>query len=115
MQYYIDMWKNYFNFSGRTSVKGYWMAYLFNVIIAFAIGVIVGILPDLAFLSGVYSIAIMIPGLSIAVRRLRDAGKSWGWLFISLVPLVGAIILIIMLCQPSVAAAQPAYTETYEY
>ena len=43
----------------------------------------------------------MIPGLAITVRRLNDAGKHWGWMFINLIPLVGQIIFIIMLCKPS--------------
>lgn len=102
MQEYIQMWKNYANFSGRTSVRGYWMAYLFNFLAGAVLGIIVGIVPALSFLSSLYSLAALIPGLAITVRRLRDAGKAWGWIFISLVPLAGIIILIVMLCKPSV-------------
>ena len=94
---YVDMWKNFANFSGRTSVGGYWWAYLGNLIVSVVLGLI-----GVEVLITVYSLATLIPTLSIAVRRLRDAGKSWGWLFINLVPLVGWIIFIIMLCKPSV-------------
>ena len=94
---YVDMWKNFANFSGRTDVGGYWWAVLGNFIVSFVLGLI-----GVEVLISVYSLATLIPTLSIAVRRLRDAGKSWGWLFINLVPLVGWIILIIMLCKPSV-------------
>lgn len=94
---YVDMWKNFANFSGRTSVGGYWWAYLANFIVSFVIG-----LTGVEVLATVYALAALIPTISIAVRRLRDAGKSWGWLFINLVPLVGWIIFIIMLCKPSV-------------
>ena len=94
---YVDMWKNFANFSGRTSVGGYWWAYLGNIIVSIVLGLI-----GVEVLITVYSLATLIPTLSIAVRRLRDAGKSWGWLFINLVPLVGWIIFIIMLCKPSV-------------
>ena len=94
---YVDMWKNFANFSGRTDVGGYWWAYLGNIIVSFVLGLI-----GVEVLITVYSLATLIPTLSIAVRRLRDAGKSWGWLFINLVPLVGWIIFIIMLCKPSV-------------
>lgn len=48
-----------------------------------------------------YAIAQILPSLSITVRRLRDAGKPWPWLFISLVPLIGGIWLIVLLVQPS--------------
>ena len=94
---YVDMWKNFANFSGRSDVGGYWWAVLGNFIVSFVLGLI-----GVEVLISVYSLATLIPTLSIAVRRLRDAGKSWGWLFINLVPLVGWIIFIIMLCKPSV-------------
>ena len=94
---YVDMWKNFANFSGRTNVGGYWWAFLANFIVSFVIG-----LTGVEILATVYALAALIPTISIAVRRLRDAGKSWGWLFINLVPLVGWIIFIIMLCKPSV-------------
>ena len=94
---YVDMWKNFANFSGRTDVGGYWWAVLGNFIVSFVLGLI-----GVEVLISVYSLATLIPTLSIAVRRLRDAGKGWGWLFINLVPLVGWIIFIVLLCKPSV-------------
>ncbi len=104
MNEYVAMWKNFANFSDRTSRRGYWMAFLINFIIGLVLGVIIAILPKLGFISYIYSLAALIPGLAIAVRRLRDAGKHWGWLFISLVPAVGGIILLIMLCKPSASS-----------
>jgi uncharacterized membrane protein YhaH (DUF805 family) len=94
---YVDMWKNFANFSGRTNVGGYWWAYLANLIVGLVLSMI-----GVEFLITVYYLASLIPTLSIAVRRLRDAGKGWGWLFINLVPLVGWIIFIVLLCKPSV-------------
>lgn len=104
MQEYIAMWKNYVNFSDRTSVRGYWMAFLFNFVIAFVLGLLGAIVTPLLILSSLYSLAVLIPGLAIAVRRLRDAGKAWYYIFIAFVPLVGGIILIIWLCQPTKSA-----------
>lgn len=115
MQEYIDFWKNYFNFSGRTSRRGYWMAYLFNFLASFVIGFVAGF-SGLDILATIYTYAIMIPSLAIGVRRLRDAGKHWAWIFINLIPLVGQIIFIVMLCQPSVAApAQNTYDAATGY
>ena len=94
---YVDMWKNFANFSGRTNVGGYWWAYLAHFIVCAVLALI-----DVQVLTTVYSLAYLIPGLAITVRRLRDAGKGWGWLFINLIPLVGQIIFLIMLCKPSV-------------
>ena len=109
MKEYLDMWKNYANFGGRTSVRGYWMAFLFNVIVSLVVGFIAGLLPALAIIGTIYSLAGLIPGLAITIRRLRDAGQGWGWIFISFVPLVGVIILIVKLCKPSVTEEAPAF------
>jgi uncharacterized membrane protein YhaH (DUF805 family) len=96
---YVDMWKNFGNFSGRTSVGGYWWAYLANFIVSFVLGII-----GIEVLITVYSLAVIVPSLSITVRRLNDAGKHWSAIFLPLIPLVGAIILIVKLCKPSVGA-----------
>lgn len=91
---YKDMWSNYANFSGRTSVAGYWWAFLANVIV----GTLIGFIPFVGF---IYGLAAIVPGIALTVRRLNDTGKSWTWILISLIPLVGGIILIVMLCKPS--------------
>lgn len=94
LNHYIAMWVNYANFSGRTTVPGYWWAYLANFIISFIMGY-------LGILGTIYSLAVLVPALAMAVRRLNDAGKHWAWIFINFIPLVGQIIFIVMLCQPS--------------
>ena len=93
---YLDMWKNYANFADRTTVRGYWMAFLVNVIISTALGII-----GIEILAGLYSLATLIPGLAICVRRLRDAGFHWTAILLPLIPLVGWIILIVKLCRDS--------------
>lgn len=101
MSEYIAMWKNYVNFSDRTNRRGYWMSYLVSSIISIII-LIISVLIDNDVLITLYCLAASIPNLSLTVRRLRDAGKSWTWFFISFIPLVGAIWLIILLCGESV-------------
>jgi len=101
MTEYINYWKNYVNFSDRTTRRGYWMAFLFNVIASTIVGAIIGII-GLEFLATIWSLANLLPGLGIIIRRLRDAGKGWGWIFINLIPLIGQIIFIVMLCKRSV-------------
>ena len=94
---YVDMWKNFANFSGRTNVGGYWWAYLAN----FIVGIILALI-GVEILSNVYTLVALIPGIALTVRRLRDAGCHWSAIFLPLIPLVGAIILIVKLCKPSV-------------
>ena len=70
---------------------------LFNLIIAVVLGFIDGILGwtsteiGLGVLGGIYSLAVLLPGLAVGVRRLHDIGKS-GWnYFLAFIPLVGGI------------------------
>ena len=88
------MWKNFTNFNGRTNIPGYWWAFLANFIVSTVLGLI--------GLGTIYGYIALVPGLAMCIRRLNDAGKKWYWIFISFVPLAGVIILIVLLCKPSV-------------
>lgn len=102
MQEYKAMWKNYANFKDRTSVKGYWMVILFNLIINIVLSILTNFVDAIAIVAGLYSLAILIPSLAISVRRLHDINKSGWWLFLSLIPFIGGIILLIWSCKGSV-------------
>ena len=52
-------------------------------------------------ISNLYFFASIIPSWSISIRRIRDAGKSWQWVFINFIPILGNIYFLILLCQPS--------------
>jgi len=105
MKEYLDMWKNYANFKGRTSVRGYWMAFLFNflaTLVCTAAGFLLmrgGAPVNLP--QYLYMLAALVPGLAVTVRRLRDSGRSWTCIFFALIPLAGAVILIVFLCAAS--------------
>ena len=93
------MFKNYVDFNGRASRSEYWWAFLFNFLVSFfVVGAISAVIPPIG---GACSIALMIPGVALTVRRLHDRGKSWVYLLIGLIPLVGYILLIIQLAKPS--------------
>ena len=87
--------KNYTNFSGRSRRSEYWWFCLFNLIVSLLLSLI---LPDIV---GLWSVVILVPTLSLVVRRLHDIGKSGWWYFIGLVPLVGAVLLLIWICRDS--------------
>lgn len=90
--------KNYANFTGRATTSEYWFAFLFNFIIGFVLGCI----PVVGWILSVpYSLAVFIPGLSIAVRRMHDTGKSWAYLLMGLIPIAGLIILLVQFCKDS--------------
>lgn len=105
MNWYLKCLKHYADFSGRARRKEYWMFVLFYAIIAIPIQIIENLLgwasPELGMgvLGGLYSLCFFIPGLAVSVRRLHDIGKSgWNILFF-LIPLVGAVVLLIWFCK----------------
>ena len=105
MKWYLKCLKQYADFSGRARRKEYWMFTLFNVIFS-AVLTLLDILfgtfsynLGLGVLSGLYALALLIPGIAACVRRLHDVGKSgWYW-FLCIIPFVGAIILLIWECK----------------
>lgn len=103
MNWYIKVLKQYADFSGRARRKEYWMFVLFNVIFAFTLGLIDGLMgaydsqTSYGVLGGLYTLAVLIPSLAVTVRRLHDVGKS-GWMyFIILIPFIGAIWLLVLM------------------
>jgi uncharacterized membrane protein YhaH (DUF805 family) len=113
MNWYLKVLNQYSDFNSRARRKEYWMFALLNLIISLAIVGIDNAL-GLSFnytgnISGsgvfnlLYNLLILIPSLAVAVRRLHDIGKSGWMLLIGLIPLVGAIWLLILLLKDSEA------------
>lgn len=105
MDWYIKCLKQYADFKGRARRKEYWMFVLINFIIALVLNIIdsftgtINATTSVGLLGGIYSLVVLIPSLAVCVRRLHDIGKS-GWYFlICMIPLVGAIILIVWYCK----------------
>jgi uncharacterized membrane protein YhaH (DUF805 family) len=91
---------NYVGFSGRARRSEYWWFVLFNVIVSVVAGIIAGLI-RFPLLSTLVSLALLLPGIAVSIRRMHDIGKS-GWvLLLGLIPLVGAIILIVWACKDS--------------
>ncbi len=61
--------------------------------------------PMLSLLSMVYGIALLLPSLGVTIRRLHDTGRSGWWLLIGLIPLLGAIVLLVFLATEGKAGA----------
>jgi uncharacterized membrane protein YhaH (DUF805 family) len=101
VEWYLAPFRKYAEFSGRARRQEYWTFCLVNAVIS-AIGSGVSrALPLVGIVFGLYGLAILIPGLAVTWRRLHDVGKSGAWYFMLLIPLVGAIILLIQLCKDS--------------
>lgn len=109
MRWYIKVLKQYADFQGRARRKEYWWFFLVNVLIGFGLGVIeagAGIIdPTTGYgpLSGLYTLAILIPGFAVSVRRLHDTGRRGWWLLSGLVPVIGPLVLLYFFVQDSEA------------
>lgn len=113
---YKKFWKGYVDFEGRSTRSDYWFAYSAHVLILFAWYLLLAVFEsmvddisrDLFTISVIllliffaFGIAALLPGIAVTVRRLRDAGYNWAFIFIPLIPFVGGIIFIVLLCQPT--------------
>lgn len=101
MNWYSKVIRNYAVFTGRARRKEYWMFVLFNYIFTIAAFIL-----DIVFRWGpiflvLYSLFVLVPSLAVGARRMHDQGKSGWWLLISLVPLIGGIWLLVLLCTDS--------------
>ena len=100
MNWYLTVLKKYAVFEGRARRKEYWSFYLINTLILIVFVAIAGanrgkIINPGNVLIVLYLLALFIPSIAVTVRRLHDVGRSGWWIFISFVPFVGGIILLV--------------------
>ena len=104
-----SFFKGYANFSGRFTRPEFWWIWLLNMVISLPVyySLFTGLEFDNAIMNiAVFSMCIIlllvefVPLLALIVRRLRDVGIHWAYIFIVFVPL-GALTLLIMLAMPS--------------
>jgi uncharacterized membrane protein YhaH (DUF805 family) len=103
MQWYLKVLRQYADFNGRARRTEYWMFVLISTVIGIVLAVLDNVL-GLTFMQGstgvlglLYSLAVLVPSLAVGARRLHDTGRSGWLLLIMLIPLVGAIVLIVFL------------------
>jgi uncharacterized membrane protein YhaH (DUF805 family) len=103
MSWYLRVLGKYAEFGGRARRREYWMFTLVNTVVVAVLWTIsfYGVMHDNSagmFLYFAYVLAVLLPGLGVFVRRLHDTGRSGWWFFLGLVPLVGAVVLLVFLC-----------------
>ncbi|CAL9592764.1 Inner membrane protein YhaI [Streptomyces sp. enrichment culture] len=99
MHYYTDVLKKYAVFSGRARRQEFWMFVLFNIPVAIVLMVVDFALSTYPLFTGLYLAATFVPNLAVTVRRLHDTGKSGWWYFISFVPFIGGIWLLVLMAS----------------
>lgn len=121
MDWYLTALRKYARFRGRSRRKEYWYFTLFNILIGIGLSIVAGVIAGVLASSGantggllvstllnivnllsvIYSLGTFIPSLAVLVRRVHDIGKSGWWILIGLIPLIGAIVLLIFTLQDS--------------
>lgn len=87
--------QKYADFSGRASRPEFWWFFLFCCLASIALNIVS------AALSGLFSLATLIPSLSVGARRLHETNRSGWWQLLWFVPIIGWIVIIIFLAQPA--------------
>ncbi|MFC4480250.1 DUF805 domain-containing protein [Flavobacterium chungangensis] len=83
--------QNYANFDGRARRKEYWMFFLINIITGVVIGILAALISEkLLIVANIYNLAILVPSIAVAVRRMHDVGKS-GWFI--LIPFYNLVLV----------------------
>jgi uncharacterized membrane protein YhaH (DUF805 family) len=96
-----DAFSKYATFSGRSSRSAYWWFYLFNILILIAALLVDLALSTSGIIYGLVGLGLLLPNLAVAARRLHDSGHSAWWLLIGILPLIGAIVLLVFTLQRS--------------
>ena len=106
--------RNYFRFQGRATRSEFWWWTLFTTLVNIALVVVPVLLkptgdtqpsPVVAVIILVFavaqlicSLAFIMPGISVSVRRLHDTDRS-GWWYLIAFTGIGGILLLIWFCS----------------
>lgn len=99
MNYYSICLSKFADFSGRARRREYWTFALVNCLIALLL-LILGLAfgedsPASNIMVTIFYLIMLVPNLSVSVRRLHDIGKSGWYMFLGLIPLIGGLILLV--------------------
>jgi uncharacterized membrane protein YhaH (DUF805 family) len=90
-----DGFDHYTKFDGRASRPAFWWWFLFGVLVAIGANIIDAIIGTWGVVNGLAALALLLPNLSVAIRRLHDTDHSGWWVLIGLIPLIGFIVLLV--------------------
>jgi uncharacterized membrane protein YhaH (DUF805 family) len=95
------------DFNGRASRPEYWWFFLFQAVVILVLEILGAATSSSIFviLAVLASLALLLPSIAVGIRRLHDTDRPGWWILVGLIPLVGAIILIIFYVQPGTPGA----------
>jgi len=126
MKWFFKVLNQYADFKGRASRKEYWMFTLFNFLAALlfsAIGLSISVWTKTAgasFLPCLYLFIVLIPGIAVTVRRLHDTGRSAWFSLVSLIPIAGALWLLLVMTykgdpEDNLYGKNPVTSDNFRY
>jgi len=114
MNWMLLPYRRYFEFSGRSRRKEYWMFTLFGILVNVALTIVFGRTTYTAMgwyagvntqlngvgdaLSGLFGLINFIPGIAVMVRRLHDIDRTGWWALLIFVPILGWFALLVFMC-----------------
>lgn len=120
MNVLVDFWKDMFKWNYTATRKQYWIptivySILFNILF-YSTGIAIVGTSYLDFtnvnpFTMIIGLIMFIAQITLTARRLHDTNRSAAWILIGLIPIIGWIILVVMLCQPSNIVDTRNYSE----
>ncbi|MDR7379589.1 uncharacterized membrane protein YhaH (DUF805 family) [Rhodoferax ferrireducens] len=107
MNWFVDALKKYAVFSGRAQRSEYWYFFLFYFGLAIGAALLDGMVgafnrqAGVGVFGSIVALGLLLPSLAVGVRRLHDIDRSGWWLLIAVVPVVGAIVLLVFSLKDS--------------
>ncbi len=93
---------HYVRFGGRASRPAFWWWLLFAILVAVAVSAMDGTIFEESMLLTIFVwLGLILPSLSVAIRRLHDTSRSGWWILISMIPILGFIVLLVFCLQKS--------------
>jgi uncharacterized membrane protein YhaH (DUF805 family) len=97
--------EHYVDFQGRARRAQYWYYMLVYVVIFIVLAIIQQVIGMRGLLTGLLGLALLLPSLGLAFRRIHDTDRSAWWLLIGLIPIIGALVLIYFFIQPGTSGS----------
>jgi uncharacterized membrane protein YhaH (DUF805 family) len=91
---------HYAKFDGRASRPAFWWWALFALLVGIGASIVDAIIGSQIF-SIIVSLGLILPNLSVSIRRLHDTDRTGWWILIALIPLIGLIVLLVFYLQKS--------------
>jgi uncharacterized membrane protein YhaH (DUF805 family) len=96
-----DGFDHYTKFDGRAARPAFWWWFLFGVLVAIGANIIDAILGTWGVINGLAALALLLPNISVSIRRLHDTDHSGWWILIGLIPIIGFIVLLVFYLRDS--------------